>query len=321
MRCHEARRTGDLEHFSACSACRRLFEPKTTFEDLRARLTFPPTRSVGTFSRLAVAASLLAAVLLGHVASPPSLACLAQALEHGDDAEALRAVHALQQIGGPVAERHLIEAVPALLERTRGGAAAFLPALAEIGDPRAIRPLLDALDEPGFFPVAARGLARMQTRELREELELFAVGATPEEAAALARTPISPVREAALFIAARDSDCRRAVLEAADPVLLILAAGETPLERSAIEELRRRPSEAVSAALRRALQEDTSVVPAVRLWAALRAADAVPYLIPLLDTSAAEEAHRALVAITGVSLKPRRSDWTLWWLKRRLWPR
>jgi hypothetical protein len=66
-----------------------------------------------------------------------------------------------------------------------------------------------------------------------------------------------------------------------------------------------------------ALRRRGSRVEAMRGLAEMRHAAAVPHVIPLLDSQDREEAHRALILITGALLGPRRSEWTHWWANHR----
>jgi hypothetical protein len=262
----------------------------------------------------------------------------------------------------------------------------------------------------------------MEEAHLRPKLELFAIGASAAQAAALARTPHRVARETALRIAAEDSSRREAVLKVADVDLLVLATAEAGIDVDALARLRRTPREAVLEAVERALRDDLTAaggacaaaglgileaiddilaalrrapierrklqnalvelgeargvralliasdglealesapaplvervawavlddprvvsrlaelsseaytpllvealrrrsrLQAIHALADLRHAPAVPHLIPLLDSRDAEDAHRALVMITGSPLGPRRSEWMHWWLTRR----
>ncbi len=281
-----------------------------TFAQIKFRRSYAP--------RWAAAAAILLAILFvtRPTALPPPVTAktyvsvasvhrLAETMRTADDETALEAVEMLSSIGGPVAEHYLIAAlgrrpsidpciaaalasmrsvaaVPLLIAHARERAETFLPALAEIADPQGIRLMLEALDEPTLASVAARGLDRMPETQLRPELEIFAVGATSEEAASLARAPNRIAREMAIDIASNDPGRRAAVLAAADLDLLVLAAGEAPLEDDVRDRLRREPRDAVLSAIRHAIGVEPAA--AARAAAAISAGELVDELIRSLQS-------------------------------------
>jgi hypothetical protein len=102
------------------------------------------------------------------------------------------------------------------------------------------------------------------------------------------------------------------------PVALVTRAALPALgDPDAVRTLALLPSEDYAPLIIDALSRRGARTEAIRALGSLRHRPAVPHLIPLLDSRDGDEAHRALIMITGTPLRARRADWTRWWNANR----
>lgn len=198
--------------------------------------------SIGRSTSLAVAALLDAldpavvadaAVILGRRHAAEAVSHLIRLLDHPDDNVALAATEALGEIGGGAA----IEALIAVVRR-RQFFRTFpaLQVLATCGDPRAIPPLVELLDDELFRAEAVRALGRTGSASAIPPLTSWLAGAADHGEVRLLAVALAQLVARAEWSGARGivSAALRAAIAPDQPRFVAALAGADPAERIAL---------------------------------------------------------------------------------------
>jgi HEAT repeat protein len=209
-----------------------------------------------------------AAVILGRRRAPEAVAHLVRLLDHGDDNVAVAAIEALGEIGGSAA----IEALIAVVRRRQFFRTfSAVQVLATSGDPRALAPLVELLDDELFRAEAVRALGRTGSVSAVAPLAARLSGAPELEEVRLVATALSELAARARWHGADGvvGAALRSAIAPDQPRLFEALPGADPAERSALanvlgeigdgETLRRLiallPDEAAGAEAARAVQK------------------------------------------------------------------
>lgn len=288
-------------------------ESKSRFADLEPRLLAPlPFRPWR-----AAAAVFLAAAVAGAVAWPMKVPTGGRDLGYRLERDGLslgaiaalgteRAARTLVAIGSPEADALLVGMMgrnreidafiaPALAradvgplhpaDLVRDWRPDLLPALIDAAPPGSAWAIVPALFDPALAVRATLALERLPRDETESALEFAGLGATPEEAAALARREVAVAGALAAALRSRDhmTRCFWSAVAAENGVDFLIAAAASPLLREeALMFLGLLPEDTVSAACRKALGDPALAAGAARAAAWL----GDPRLVPALMRAA-----------------------------------